>query len=400
MTKRLYQIDSYRTTFESVVLRRFPEGEKVGIVLAETCFYPTSGGQYADHGNLGGVPIVDVRLDNDDIVHVLPSDPGGDRMVGEIDWTRRFDHMQQHSGQHVLSQSFLRILNLNTVSAHLGSEVSTIELPADKISQGELDDVENEANRTVLECRAIRTVEMTSEKARSAGLRRASQRQGILRVVEVDGYDLTACGGTHCRSTGEIGPIRIGRTERIRKQTRVEFLCGWRALGDCRKHWMWLEEMSRDLGRKPEDVPGEMKRLSAEVSRSRKRLGELEKRVLKWQARELLEGARVSGEVRVVEHLQRDISPDGLAALAGYLVSGSSVVALLGLRAETGYLVAARSEDVDLDVNEILKAVLARRSGRGGGTSRIARGGMNLKDLDAALRDLGESVEAALGAGS
>jgi alanyl-tRNA synthetase len=393
VTKRLYQIDSYQTTFESVVLRRFPEGDRVGVVLEETCFYPTSGGQYADWGELGGQPVEDVRLDGDEIVHVLSKDPRGDRLVGNIDWTRRFDHMQQHSGQHVLSQSFLRVLNLNTVSAHVGTGVSTIELPAGRISRGDLDTVETEANRIVFECRPIRAAQMTLEEAKRSGIRKIPERGGNVRIVEIADYDSSACGGTHCRCTGEIGPIKTGRTERVRKQTRVEFLCGWRALSDHRKRWVWVEQAGAQLGRQVADLPEEVERLVREGVRAKKELARAENQLLGYRAREMLAGARVLAGVRLVESIVDDLSPERVAVLAGHLVSEPRTIALLALRTEKGHVVAARSEDLGIDVGALLSEALAQRGGRGGGKPSFGRGGIEPDHVEPVLDGLRKAVE-------
>ncbi len=393
MSKRLYQIDPYRTTFESAVIRRFPEGERVGIVLEETCFYPTSGGQYADGGTLGGERVEDVRQDGEEIVHVLTSDPSGDRLVGKIDWTRRFDHMQQHSGQHVLSQSFLRILNLNTVSAHLGAEASTVELPAENLTRDDLNRVETEANGIVLECRPIHALEVSVDEARARGVRKLPERSGNLRIIEVADYDLSACGGTHCRSTGEIGLIKIAGTERIRKQTRVAFLCGWRALEDYRSRWRWLEEAARAVGRGASDLPGEVRKLMEDAARRKKEATRLEEEILGYRARSLLPDAQKVGGVRLVAVMAQDLSPEALSTLAGRLVSSPGVVALLGCAGEKGHLVAARSEDVDVDMSRLLQDVLSGRGGRGGGTPVFARGGLDRGRVKATLEDLRSLVE-------
>lgn len=400
MTERLYRDDPYRTTFESKVVRRFPEGEKIGIVLEETCFYPASGGQHCDLGTLGGVAVEDVRQEGGEIVHVLASDPGGDRLAGTLDWARRYDHMQQHSGQHVLSQSFLRVLGLETLSAHLGTDVSTVELPAEKVTRADLDRVEREANRVVFECRPIRAAWMSPDEAVGRGIRKVPEREGRLRVVEVKEYDLSACGGTHCRSTGEVGLIKIGRTERIRRRTRVEFLCGGRALRDYQNRWRWLEDAALLVGRHSRDLSGEVRRLIDEVSRRTKDVARLEKDLLGYRAREILETAVPVGGVRKILWASEDMTPEGLAALAGHLVAQPGVVALLGLRAEKGHLVAARSEDIPVDMGRVLRESLSRSGGRGGGKPAFARGGVDADRLDAALEDLGRTVEEVLSDGA
>lgn len=400
MTKRLYQDDPYRTTFESRVMRRFPEGDRSCVVLEETCFYPTSGGQYCDLGELGRARVEDVREENGEVVHILSSDPGDDRLTGRVDWNRRYDHMQQHTGQHILSQAFFRVLDLETVSAHLGTDVSSIELPAERVVREAMDRVESEANGIVFECRPTRAVWMDREEAVRRGIRKVPEREGRLRIVEVEGYDLSACGGTHCRLTGEVGLIKIGRTERIRRQTRVEFLCGWRALEDYQRRWTWAEEAALRLGRRPRDLPEEVSRLIDETVRRDKEVARLQDEVLGYRAREILAETELAHGVRIVRTLVRDLSRQQLAALGGYLVSKPGVVALLGLEGETGHVVAARSEGLGLDMAALVRRALGKWGGRGGGKPAFAQGGLEGGHLEAALEELGRAVEGEIVSGS
>ena len=227
MTKRLYYTDAYLTTFASTVVDRGEDGTRV--CLAETAFYPTSGGQPHDLGTLGGVAIRDIVDEGERVVHVLASPlPGADRVDGAIDWTRRFDNMQQHTGQHLLSAVFEDLFGAATVSVHFGPDYSTLDVDSEALSYQQLVKAERRANEIV---REARPVAVTFEDAATAtGLRKASDREGTLRIVSIADLDRSACGGTHVRSTAEIGPILIRSSEKVRKATRVEFVCGDRAL--------------------------------------------------------------------------------------------------------------------------------------------------------------------------
>ncbi len=231
-TRRLFFEDVGLCEFAGrVVERRTVEG-KPAVVLDQTAFYAESGGQPWDLGTLNGIPVLQVLDDEGAIVHVLERDVDGESVLGTIDWARRLDHMQQHTGQHVLSQAFIEIVNGETRSFHLGADVSTLEIGIGQISDETLDRVERRANEIVFEDRAVKTYFVPSERIAEVPLRRPPKVEGLVRVVEVEGFDYSACGGTHVRRTGEIGLIKVIASERIRGNVRFTFVCGGRALAD------------------------------------------------------------------------------------------------------------------------------------------------------------------------
>jgi alanyl-tRNA synthetase len=242
MTERLYYTDSYVREFQARVVERSADGRTV--YLDRTLFYPSSGGQPFDAGSIAGVAVVDVVDEDDRIAHLLAAPLGTDgEVAGEIDWTRRFDHMQQHSGQHLLSAVFEELFGLHTVSFHLGAESATIDLEGGPVEARMVMEAERRANQLVSENRAM---DVRFEDARAAqGLRKASGREGMLRIVSIDGLDRSACGGTHVRSTGEIGPILLRRTEKIRQSVRVEFVCGGRAVRRARADFEALSNIAQ-----------------------------------------------------------------------------------------------------------------------------------------------------------
>ena len=242
MTERLYYTDSYVREFQARVVERSADGRTV--YLDRTLFYPSSGGQPFDVGSIAGVAVVDVVDEDDRIAHLLAAPLATDgEVAGEIDWTRRFDHMQQHSGQHLLSAVFEELFGLHTVSFHLGAESATIDLEGGPVEARMVTEAERRANQLVSENRAM---DVRFEDARAAqGLRKASEREGTLRIVSIDGLDRSACGGTHVRSTGEIGPILLRRTEKIRQSVRVEFVCGGRAVRRARADFEALSSIAQ-----------------------------------------------------------------------------------------------------------------------------------------------------------
>ncbi len=233
MTERIYYTDPYATEFDATIVRIDPVADNPAhrrVVLDRTAFYPTSGGQPFDTGTLGDVRVLEVEdADDGEVVHIVEGDVGTGVVHGRIDWERRFEHMQQHTGQHVLSAAFDRVLKVPTVSFHLGTASSTIDL-AREVSAAEIARAEREANRIVWEDRPVAIRFADAAEAATLGLRKESKREGVLRLVDVENFDVSACGGTHVARTGAIGVIAVAGAERFKGATRLEFLCGGRAL--------------------------------------------------------------------------------------------------------------------------------------------------------------------------
>jgi alanyl-tRNA synthetase len=301
-TRRLYFEDAYQKEFEAAVVESLELDGKPAVVLDQTCFYPESGGQPADSGTLDGARVSDVREEGERLIHVLDRKIIAPRVKGAIDWKRRFDHMQQHSGQHILSQSFIEILDGETRSFHLGELSSTLEIGLKEIALGELDRVEARANEVVFEDREIKTYFVPGDKISTVPLRRPPQKEGLIRVVEVEGFDYSACGGTHCRRTGEVGLIKVAGWERIRGNLRFEFRCGRRVLEDYDRKNRTLAVLSQKLSVHERDIPNSADKLLRENKESRKTLRKLRERLASYEAREIIE--RAGG--RVIKNVWRE----------------------------------------------------------------------------------------------
>lgn len=380
-TERLYYLDSYLLTFEARVVERTEVGGRPAVVLDRTAFYPTSGGQPHDTGTLSGLRVVDVVDREDVVLHVLDGPaPAAETVVGEIDWERRLDHMQQHTGQHVLSQSFDRCCGAPTVSFHLGEEHCTIDVARSPLSAEEVARAEELANRIVLEDRPVRASLVAPEDLHRFALRKAVAREGEIRVVEVEGFDYSACGGTHCARTGSVGPVKVRRWERRGSDTRIEFLCGWRALRD----YGWKHDLVKGLAEgfrvRDRDVGVSIQRSLDELRSTREALEDLRERLQGYEVAELLANATPlpgrDASARLVVRCLADRTPEDLKRLAQRLTAGGGVVALLGLRAgERAHLVFAQSPGLPFDVGKLLKATCVGLGGRGGGTRDLAQGG-------------------------
>src|SRR5436190_4217650 len=315
MTERLYYHDPYSVEFEAEIVEHTTHEGKAALVLERTAFYPSSGGQPFDTGSLSGARVLEV-VDTDDgrILHVVDRAPQGSRVRGTIDWDRRFDHMQQHTGQHVLSAAFDRFLNARTQSFHLGAEYSTIDLDRE-LSAPEIARAETEANRVVWEDRPVAIRFAGPDEIATLPLRKEPKREGTLRLIDVQDFDLSACGGTHVARTGAIGMIAVAATERFRGGSRVTFLCGGRALAGYRSLRDAVTGSVRALSVLPAELPAAIERLQTDGKDLRKQIKDFQSK-LAIQEADALADAADAGPVRLVA-----------ASLAGWDAAGLTSIA-------------------------------------------------------------------------
>ena len=386
MTTRLYYSDSYLTEFDARVVERAEDGRRV--YLERTAFYPTSGGQPHDTGMLGGAAVRDVIDEGERIAHVLDAPVNEDSVMGRVDWPRRFDHMQQHTGQHLLSAVIADLFGWATGSVHFGADVSTLDVDVSTVTPDHVARAERRANEIVFE---NRPVAVSYERAtEAAGLRKASSRDGTLRIVSIADLDRSACGGTHVRATGEIGPILIGKVDKVRQSARLEFLCGMRAVGRARADHDALARLAQSLSAAPNEVADLVARQSVRLKDADSRLRTLETELAARMARERYEAVQAddAGVRRVVERRATG-SLDELRPLALATVSLPRAVFVGAVESPAALLVAA-SDDAGLDAGRALKAALADAGGRGGGSARLAQGTLPSREaLDRALASIG-----------
>jgi alanyl-tRNA synthetase len=391
MTERLYYTDPYLRRFDATVQRVDAEDRHTVVVLDRTAFYPTSGGQPFDVGVLAGAPVVDVfDQDNGSIVHVLgatltntPALSPGTRVDGEIDWPRRFDHMQQHTGQHVLSAAFDRCFGVRTVSFHLGAEVSTIDL-AREMTADELARAEDAANAIVWEDRPVTIRFASSEEAAGLPLRKESVREGTLRLIDVDQWDLSACGGTHVARTGAIGTIAISAWERFKGGQRVQFLCGSRALHRFRSIRDSLAAGVRLLSILPDELPATIERLQSELKDHKRTAAALQSELAKFRAAELASSAEPGTRGQLVLKVV-DADANGLKALASAVTAAPGYIVVLCSASSPLLVVAARSPDVNVSSQHVVAELVTSFGGRGGGRPELAQAGGLTGSQDAVL---------------
>jgi len=376
MTKHLYYEDSYLAEFDAIVLEQFDVGGKPAVVIDQTAFYPNSGGQPCDTGNLGNTQVE--RVEEDDsgrIIHILDSPPSTQQVRGTIDWARRFDHMQQHTGQHILSQAFLHAAQAVTLSFHLGQETSTIDIDLAQSEPSVLSAAEDLAARIVFEDRPVHILNVTREELSALGVRKESHREGEIRVIDIDTFDRSPCGGTHVRRCGEIGLILILGSERYKGGTRVEFVCGGRALKAFRKDHEALRELGRVLSARPHEIPRLTEKILQERSTLQRENKHLEERILEMEAQELLHGADRTGGSIIVCQNYSDRRIESLKVLAQKVAGSPGALAILFAVQETAQVVVARNANVPGDCGAVVKQLTGRLGGKGGGKPELAQAG-------------------------
>jgi alanyl-tRNA synthetase len=374
-TERLYYRDSFLREFDAQVISCENEGERWKIVLDRTAFYPTSGGQPYDTGKLGDVPVVEVVDVEHKVVHYASAAIPVGPVHGVIDWPRRIEHMQQHTGQHLLSAAFIELFGFQTVSFHLGREISTIDLDTPAATAEHLEKAERRVNEVIFEDKPVVIRFGTAEELAEAGIRKKVEREGILRAIEVEGFDRQPCGGTHLERTGQAGLMLIRKLERRRDQCRVEFVCGFRALAAARSDFSILTQAASLLSCGLAEVPGVLGKLIEERRVQHGAVKRLEERLAEHEARELLasRAATDAGSLRVIASVLEEATPAYLGLLAAKLVAEANVVALLASRA-SGHVVFAQTKGSANDMGALLRDTLKQFGGKGGGAKDFAQG--------------------------
>ena len=405
MTKRLYYDDAYLTRFEAHIVEQIPYEDRFAVVLDQTAFYPTSGGQPFDVGSLGGIKVLDVlvRERDDTVLHILaaPLTGQGGEILGEIEWVRRFDHMQQHTGQHILSQAFVQIAQAETVSFHLGAESATIDLIGPRqLSPADMEQAESLSSKIVWDDRPVLTRVVGPSELADEPLRKPPTITGDVRVVQVADFDWSACGGTHTARTGEIGLIKIIKWEKRGDETRVEFKCGERALIDYAQKNSLVNHLAAGFSVGHWELDQAVERLGTEVKELRSRLRQAGRVLAGYEAERLRATAPSLAGVRLVVHNLNEEPLVELRELARHVVSQPGVVALLGVGDRKAQFCFARSSDVEIDMVSLVRETAEMLGSRGGGGKPdFAQAGgplINARQLDDALQGAAQSVRTRL----
>lgn len=379
MNDRLYYQDVDLQTFEADVIKRGVEADGTAyVVLNQTAFYPTGGGQPCDTGTIEGVAVTDVEEVDGEIRHRLeaPLPEKTQRVTVRIDWDRRFDHMQQHTGQHILSATFIKLADAQTVAFHLGRDHVTIDVALSELTPELIEKAERQANQVVLENRPIDARFVTAEELEQLPLTKQPTVSENIRVVIIPDYDYNPCGGTHPKTTGEVGPIKIIGWERRRGNIRIQFLCGWRALADYTRKQHLLQDLTRMMTTSEAEIADMLQRLLAEKEALKDSLQQKETELLTYEAARYLKEAAELGNARVVQASFTGRSMQELQQLARTLTSQDEhVIALLATTTDKLQLVFARGAQVAAPMNQLLKETLPLIDGKGGGNPAMAQGG-------------------------
>jgi alanyl-tRNA synthetase len=375
VTDRLYYNDSYLTEFRARVVDASPDRRR--IYLDRTAFYATSGGQPFDLGKLGGADVTEVVDEDGRIAHQVSAPVEAAEVAGVIDWQRRFDHMQQHTGQHLLSAVLVNLFDAHTVSFHLGVDSCTIDV-ARALEPAEIREAERRANEIVFENRPV-TIGF-EDSSQDLGLRKPTQREGVIRIVSIQDLDRSACGGTHVRATGEIGPILIRKLDRIRGNQRIEFLCGMRAVKRARADFEAISSVARAFSAPPDEVPGLVAVQLEKLQDSEKARRRLATELAQARGRELY-AATAPGPDGIRKVVRRVTSlADELRAEAQSFTAGEKSV-FLAMGENPPAILLAASPDSGIHAGDLLKAALTKAGGRGGGSATMAQGSLPSKDL-------------------
>jgi alanyl-tRNA synthetase len=398
-TPKLYFRDSSLLEFSATAIDVKPSERGDCVVLDQTAFYPTGGGQPNDVGTLGEATVVDVFEDEAGTIYHVVEEAGslhtGQTVTGIVDRTRRLDHMQQHSGQHILSQAFVQACGAETRSFHLGARTSTIDIELQTPTSDLLRAAEDIANAVVFEDRPMRVHLVNEEEAARLPLRKESAVRGDIRVIEVENFDWSPCGGTHAARTGQIGMIAIRSHERAKKMTRVEFVCGGRALADYRLANNTAVAVARLFSAERDSTPELVAREIQEAKSTKKRIRDLLELAMVAEASEML-AASESGDFKIVHAVFEGRDIEEVRVLAAKIVQREPSIALLATKnAEAARLVFARSSSLAQNMGQLLAEACEMLGGRGGGKPDLAQGGgPNVQKVEEAIRDAAEKAKA------
>ncbi|MBA1335434.1 MAG: Alanyl-tRNA synthetase family protein [Firmicutes bacterium] len=389
---RLFLYNPYENIFEARVLSREKTARGYEVVLDRTAFYPTGGGQPNDTGWLDDSPVIDVVEENGTIVHILSQPIQVERVTGKIDWERRFDHMQQHLGQHILSSCFEKLADADTVGFHLGSQYVYIDLNRPDLPEETIYRAEDMANEIVFRSLAVKTYIVSWEDLPGIPLRKPPSVTEDIRIVEIDGFDFCPCGGTHPAGTGSVGIIKIRKWEKNKDGLRLEFVCGKRALRDFRDKNTSINKISSLLSVRDHEALGAVERIAAENKCLSKAVEELREQYYSLEAAAMVRDAREIGPYKIVRFMFYKKPFDEIKLLASKITEHGGCIALLCTSNVKAQLIISRSPDVPIDLRPVFKETMTLAGGKGGGSSAVVQGGVETPEKAQIVID--ETIEA------
>lgn len=385
MEQKLYYYDSYKIDFIANIISKKVVDNKNIIVLDGTYFYPTSGGQPCDTGTINGAKVLEVYEKDGVIYHVVEGCTDGLNVHCKIDWEKRFDHMQQHSGQHLLSYVFDKMYRAETESFSIGSDFSHITVGKDGLTVDEALKVEIKVNELIYKNIPIKTYIVDENDLLKLPLRKRPKVKNNVRIVEIEGIDYSPCGGTHVKSTGEIGIIKIRKWEKAKGGVRIEFVCGFRAFYDYSFKNDYINRICNIFSVKDIDTLQSIEKLIQENKILKKELSGLKEHILLYEAKELIYKSEVYGGIHVIYEIFENRDFNDVKNLAQHVVESENCVVIFGNKTDIANIVISRSDNIDIKINEFFKDILLIMNGRGGGSSKTCQGGGSIDKLETAM---------------
>ncbi|MEN2767492.1 alanyl-tRNA editing protein [Ornithinibacillus xuwenensis] len=377
-TDKLYYKNQYEVEFEAVVRKSEQDNAGHYVVLNQTAFYPTGGGQPYDTGTLNNIRVFNVEEVEGEIRHYveMPIELNV-KCIGEVDWNRRFDHMQQHTGQHILSAAFDNELGLKTVSFHLGKEICSIDLATDHVTEEELLKIEEIANQVILENYPIESKWVTEEELRNYSLRKSVSVSENIRLVIIPDFDYNGCGGTHPDSTGQVSTIKLLHSEKQKQLVRVFFISGKRVRKQLQEKHQVIQRLTALLSVPQEQMEEATSRILLQGKELEKTISDLKTKLTEYEANQLIEQGEQNNSNIMVKHIYQNRPISELQNLARMISQKTSNIVVLFINETDNklQLVCARGNDLEMSMNQLVKQILPIINGRGGGSDTIAQGG-------------------------
>lgn len=396
MTRKRYHENPYLQTFSSQVVEHLEHEGKPAVILTQTAFYPTSGGQPHDTGKLNDVAVLDViETPEHELIHILEAPLTADTVQGQINWERRFDHMQQHTGQHLLSQVFLKLCDADTLSFHLSTEYSSVDIDVGDLDTETVKFVEAIANQVIYENRNVTAHSVNSDELALFPIRTPPIVENNIRIVEIEQFDYSPCGGTHCSRTGEIGQIKITKYENYKGGSRISFVCGNRALKDNQQKTDLLQELSGIMSCGEPELPHHVQKCLDDLKDMRREHKHLVQQVLDYESRALLSEREQVNNISILQKRFEARDPKALKILAMKVLeqSPATVVLFGGTQKGKASLLFLCSEGLPFDMGQLMKSACVLLNGRGGGKPTQAQGGgTKLEKLEEALQHARNSL--------
>ena len=399
MTRKLYWENPYLHEAESEIVKREKKDGKIYLTLNRTIFYPDmSGGQPGDIGSINGEPVLQTMERNGDLVHVLAKDISGKSARMEIDPSHRQDLMQQHTGQHLLSGVLYNLMAAETISFHLGDDYSTIDVTADDLSQEDEERAELLCNKIIQSNFHVKSYFVDNEKIKQIPVRKAPSVNEDIRVVEIDGFDYSPCGGTHVSQTGELGILKIMKWERYKGNIRIQFLVGGRAFKDYATRFNSIKAISSLLSAGHVDIESKVSKIYEDRASLEKQNRELKKELLEIKSSSIVENASEVQGVRIAGEIFDHYDFKELSNLSSHISSSyENTVQIYGISNDgLGQFIISKTKDVNVDLQKIYSSLSSRFKVKGGGNSNTVQGSVSTDALDRLLNDCYESIKAEL----